>query len=297
MPTRYSDDVILFRAENVRVDDGAPVVEGLTFSSAGQNVAFVGAPRALFEATAGVRAITSGKLLVGDLDPREALRENRLASAPADTPLPPRWTVLDLAVENARLAGHGRRDRARLAAGAVHAMQLDEHARTRLGGADPAVKHAALLAAALATDAPTLVVEDFTPGLPDAAARSLARSFVTASKGRAWVLFAGRLALSSPLGLEAEEAVLFSGGRFACAGLPAEIATRERTYSLRTSGDKALAFADSLRERGAAVEADESGRALTVTIPDGFSTLDLVTLARTSDVVVLELQPLSGAVA
>ena len=281
----------------MRIDaGGGPAIEGLTFATPGANVAFVGAPRALFEATCGLRATTSGVLRVAGLEPREALRQAAIASAPADVPLPPRWTVMDLATESARLAGHARRDRRRLAAAAIHAMQMDERASTRLGAAEPSVKRAALLAAALATDAPVLVVEDFTPGLPDAEARALARVFVTAARGRKWALFAGRLALSSPLGLEAEEAALFSGGRFAYAGVPAEIATRERTFSVRTSGDASAAFADKLRERGAEVDADESGRALTVTMPEGLTTLELVSLARASDVVVVELQPLSGAV-
>ncbi|HEY1959838.1 MAG TPA: hypothetical protein VGH28_29715 [Polyangiaceae bacterium] len=285
----------IFRAENVRIDaGGSPAIERLTFASSGSNVAFVGAPRALFEAACGLRAVTSGTLRIGGLEPREALALETIASAPADVPVPPRWTAMDLAIESARLAGHGRRDRRRLAEAAVHAMQLD--ARARLGAAALSVKRAALLAAAIATDAPLLVIEDFTPGLPDAEARALARVFVTAAKGRRWALFAGRLALSSPLGLEAEEAVLFSGGRFAYAGMPAEIATRERTFSVRTSGAAAGVLADKLRERGADVDADESGRALTVTMPEGLTTLDLVTIARAADVVVVELQPLSGAV-
>lgn len=308
VPTRYSGDVSatepLFRAEGLRIDDHGPVLENLTLATTGGNVAFVGAPRALFEAAAGMRDVTAGSLRVGGMDPRRAARQGALASAPADVAVPPRWTVLELALENARLAGHGRRDRQRLAIAAVNAMQLGERASTRLGGLELALRRAAILAAALATDAPELIVEDFTTGLADGAARALARTFVTAAKGRRWALFAGQLALSSPLGLEAEEAVLFAGGRFACAGLPADIATRERTFAVRTASadaagtpDAPLAFADKLRARGAAVDADETGRALTVTIPDGFSTLELVTLARAEGVVVMELQPLSGAVA
>ena len=304
MPARYSGEVTqsepLISAEGVRVDgdgrNGGPVVEGLTLATSGTNVAFVGAPCALFEAACGLRDVTAGTLRVCGLEPRAAARAAAIASAPADAAVPPRWTPLELALESARLAGHGRRDGERLARAAVRAMQLEGHARTRLGGADASVKRAALLAAAIATDAPTLVIEDFTPGLPDGAARALAKTFVAATKGRRWVLFAGHLALASPLGLEADEAVLFSGGRFACAGIPAEIATRERTFTVRTSAPSP-AFADGLRERGAEVESDESGRALTVTMPEGSSTLELLTLARAANVVVVELRPLSGAVA
>lgn len=287
----------LLAAEAVRIDDHGPALEQLTMTTTGANVAILGAPRALFEAACGLRDATSGTLRVCGLPPREAARTAAIASAPASAKTPARWTALDLAIENARLAGHGRRESARLAATALEAMKLEPRGKTRLGDASPSVARAAMLAAALATGAPALLVEDFTPGLPDGAARALARSFVQACRGRRWVLFAGRLALSSPLGLEADEAVLFSGGRLAGAGSPAELATRDRTFSVRTAGESPLAFADKLREHGAQVDADETGRALTVTIPEGFSTLELVALARSSDVVVVELLPLSGAVA
>ena len=72
------------------------------------------------------------------------------------------------------------------------------------------------------------------------------------------------------------------------------IAARDRTYSVRTSGESEP-FAAKLRERGARVEA--SGPSLTVTMPEDFATHELVALARDSNVIVLELLPLSGALA
>lgn len=277
------------------MDDGGPAIERLTVETTGSNVAVVGAPRALFEAAAGLRPVTRGALRVAGLDPMDAIRSAAIASAPVDVPVPARWTLLDLVRENARLAGSGKREAERLATSALHALQLDKFAKTKLAVADLAVKRAAVLAAAIATGAPALFVEDFTPGLADGAARSLARLFVTACEGRRWVVFAGRLALSSPLGLHADEALLFAGGRFVCSGLPAEIASRERTYAVRTAGEPE-AFAAKLRERGARVESDAAG-ALTVTIPEDFTTHELVALAKAGGVVVLELLPLSGALA
>jgi ABC-type multidrug transport system ATPase subunit len=162
----------------------------------------------------------------------------------------------------------------------------------RLGAADQAVKRAAMIAAALATGAGTLLVEDFTSGMPDAAARSLARLFVTACKGRRWILFAGQLALASPLGLHADEAWLFVDGRLVASGPPAEIATRDRCFSVRTRGD-GEALASRLRERGATVESDAD--CLTVTLPEELTTLDLVRIATAQNVLVLELLPVSGA--
>jgi ABC-type multidrug transport system ATPase subunit len=284
----------LLHADSVRVDDGVPVVENLTIETTGTNVAVVGAARALFEAMCGVRPIVRGTLRICGMDPRVAIRAGAMASAPIDVPVPARWTVHEFARENARLAGQAKSVADKLAKDAVHAMQLDAYAAKKLAGTDVSVKRAAMIAAALATGAGVIVVQDFTAGLPDAAARSLAKLFVAACEGRRWIVFAGRLALSSPIGLHADEALLFAGGRFVCAGLPAEIAARERTYTVRTSGE-AEPFAAKLRERGAVVEGIPGG--LTVTMPEDLATHELVALARDSNVVVLELLPLSGALA
>ena len=284
----------LLHADSVRIDDGVPVVENLTIETAGTNVAVVGAARAFFEAACGVRPITRGTLRVCGMNPRDALRAGAIAAAPIDVPVPARWTVHEFARENARLAGQTKSAAEKLAKDAVAAMQLGAHATKKLAAADVSVKRAAMIAAALATGAGAILVEDFTAGLPDVAARSLAKLFVTACEGRRWIVFAGRLALSSPIGLNADEALLFAGGRFVCAGGPAEIAARERTYTVRTSGE-AEPFAAKLRERGARVEG--TGAALTVTMPEDLATHELVALARDSNVVVLELLPLSGALA
>jgi ABC-type multidrug transport system ATPase subunit len=284
----------LLHADSVRVDDGVPVVENLTIETVGTNVAIVGAARALFEAVCGVRPVTRGTLRVCGMSPRDALRAGAMASAPIDVAVPAKWTVHDLARENARLAGQAKGAANKLAKDALHAMQLDAYATKKLSAVDAPVKRAAMIAAALATGAGAIVVEDFTAGLPDAAARSLSKLFVAACEGRRWIVFAGRLALSSPIGLHADEALLFVGGRFVCAGLPAEIASRERTYTVRTSG-AAEPFAAKLRERGAHVEG--AGAVLTVTMPEGLATHELVALARDANVVVLELLPLSGALA
>jgi ABC-type multidrug transport system ATPase subunit len=286
--------VAVLEADNVRIDaGGVPVIEQLSAQTTESNVVVLGAPRALFEACSGTRPVRSGRLRVCDASPRRAVSEVLIASAPMDVAVPPKWTLHDFVRENARLAGHPRRELDVRARDALHALGLDPMIRTRLGAAELAVKRAAMIASALATGAETLLVEDFTAGLTDAAARSLARLFVTAAKNRRWVLFAGQLTLSSPLGLNADEALLFVGGRFVCSGAPAEIATRDRTFTVRTSGDRE-AFATHLRDQGATVDAD-GARSLTVTLPEGLSTLDLVRMATTQNVVVLELLPVSGA--
>ncbi len=294
VPMTQSDP--LFAADNVRIDvDGTPTIDRLTVKTTGNTVIVLGAPRALYEAAAGLVDVTAGALRVAGALPVDALRAASIASAPSETALPPRWTVTHLARESARLAGHTRRDADAAAETAIRLMKLDAVAKVRLGGADRAIRNAAIIAAALATGAETLIVEDFTSGLQDAAARSLARVFVSACEGRRWLLFAGRLALSSPLGLHADEALLFARGRLVCAGPPGEIASRDRTYSVRTSGGAVDTFAAKLRELGATVDGDEKTRALTVTLPEAFSTHELVALARAGGIIVVELLPVSGA--
>lgn len=294
----YSADVTspkpLVFADNVRIDfEGSPAVEEFTVETTGANVIVIGAPQSLFDACAGTREVTSGTLRIGGADPREAVCDAGVASAPIDPLLPPRWTIRDLARESARLAGHTRREALARAEGALRALKLDKLAQTRLGACELPVRRAAVLAAAIATGAETLLVADFTRGLPDDAARALARLFVAAAETLRWVLFAGQVSLSSPLGLHADEALVFVGGRLSCAGPPAEIATRDRTYALRTAGEGAPAFAARLRELGVRVESDEAARSLTVTLPAEVSTLDLVTMAQAGKVVVLELLPVS----
>ncbi len=284
-------------ADSVRIDaQGTPVIERLTVTTTGTNIVVLGAPNVLFETCAGTHDVTSGTLEVSGMAPRDGVRGGWIASAPADVTLPPRWTILELARESARMAGHPRRDGNARAFAALHALQLDTLGGMRLGVAEPAVRRAAVLAAALATGAETLLVCDFTVGLPDGAARSLARLFVAACQpARRWVLFAGQLSLSSPLGLHADEALVFTGGRLVHSGSPAEIATRDRTYSLRIAGDGAAAFATLLRERGAQISGDPEARALTVTLPEALSTLEMITMAQAGNVVVVELLPVSDA--
>jgi ABC-type multidrug transport system ATPase subunit len=283
----------VLEASEARIDKGGmPVLEQLTLKTTGSNVVVLGAPRALFEVCTGTLALTAGALCVEGVNPREAVASGAVASAPMDVPVPPRWTLEKLASESARLAGHGGREMRERARSALHVLGLDAMARTKLGGAELAVRRGAMIAAALATGAGTLLVEDFTAGLSDAAARSLGRMFVAACKDRRWMLFAGKLVLGSPIGLHADEAIVFSGGRVAMSGHPAEIAARERTFSVRTA-EEPEALAAALRERGAFV--DTRDHALTITLPEGLSTLDVVRMAVDKSVVVLELLPVSDA--
>jgi hypothetical protein len=157
-----------------------------------------------------------------------------------------------------------------------------------------------VLAAAIATGARTLLVEDPLNALtPDAArpfARVLARA-LSLGEYRA-AMFTGRIPLESPLALAADEALAIDGAHVSAQGAPAEIATRDQTLALRVHGD-VKAFAQGVAAGG--------GRALVIAgMPPPvhvrvelgpLAARDLLRIADESRAVVVELRPLARAFA
>lgn len=291
MPTPW------IQAEALRVDvAGSPLLDGVTFVTTGRSAAILGAPRALFEACTAERTPTSGSLRLVGLSPEQASRQARVAFAPLDPPLPPRWTARSYASWSARLVGHDAASAERNAREAVAMLRMGSVADTKLADAPLHVRRGAVLAGALATGAELLLFEDPTPGLADDAARTLARVLAQAldetasSPGRAWVLFAARLPLTSPFAHRAEEAFLFSRGRLAQSGAPGELAAAESAFHLRVSGPQAE-FVDRLRKRGAEVVSDDTH--LSVRLDDTLAPRELFQLAEDAKVILLELVPIA----
>jgi ABC-type multidrug transport system ATPase subunit len=290
-------------ADNVRVDvAGVPVVERLSFASAGRRVLVLGAARALFEAAAGQRACAQGELLLEGKAPLEAVRGRVAAGAPLDPPLPAAWTVAEYVGWSARIAGLAKASAVALAEQAVEAMELGAFRSAKLGAASRHVRRATVVTAALATGAGTVVLEDPLAGLAPEVAQSLARRLATATSGRRAVIFASRVPLESPIAVAADEAIVVDGSRIAAQGTPAEVAASAGTYALRVAGDVA-AFAEAVRARGAVVwvPAPSSGRpagARRLSVELGpLGTRDLLRLAEESRAVVLELRPIGYAFA
>jgi ABC-type multidrug transport system ATPase subunit len=289
----------ILAVSSLRVDaDGVPQVDGLSMTSTGEWVLVLGAPRTVFEAAVGTRPIQRGHLRIGGRSPLRAIRDGVAASAPLDPPLPGAWSPEQYVKWSARLAGHGRREASEQAADALARLKLEGVARGRLGRATLAVRRATVLAAALATGASTLLVEDPVPGLPPETERSFARVVVRALAGRRTALFGGRVALESPVALAADEALVIDGSHLAAQGAPGEIAARERAFALRVIGD-ARAFAELLAARGARLltplDAANPGR-FSVELGD-FGTRELLGIAASCDAVVIELRPLARAFA
>lgn len=283
------------QAEALRVDVGAsPLVEGVSFTTSGRAVAVLGAPRALFEACAAMRPVTSGTLRIRDLSPSDAAKRALAAGAPLDPELPAKWTVREYLRWSARLVGHDASHAARNAEGALELLRIEREASTTLGAAPVHIKRATVIGAAIATGAELVFVEDPSPGLPDDLARSLSRFVAQALDERAFVLFAGRLPLTSPFAHRTEEAFMYQNGTMV-GGAPAELATREQSFRVRASGDLDR-LAAALLEKGAKVEAHPESSELVVELGD-LATRDVFALAEGNDAVVLELVPVAAAFA
>ncbi len=273
---------------------GTSTVDGLTLATSGDRVLVLGAARALYEAAAGVRAIARGELRVADQHPLEAIRAGALAGAPLDPPLPSSWTVREYVVWSARLAGHAAGTARALADESLERMKLASLSKTKLGGAAPAARRGTVIAAALATGAPVLLIEDPIAALPSDATRSFARIVVRALNDRRTVVFAPRVALDSPIALAADEAIVVDGSRVAAQGAPAEIAAGESAFVLRLGGD-ARAFVSAAEAQGARllVPGDDPRRDGVTIDLGGLRALDLLRIAASSNAVVLELRPLA----
>jgi ABC-2 type transport system ATP-binding protein len=228
------------------------------------------------------------------MEPREASRAARVAAAPLDPPLPPRWTVRTYVFWSVRLAGVRRAQARLLAAEAMGLLKIEQAADVEIGRTDLAVRRATVVAAALATRAELLLLEDPTSNLPDDAARTFARSIVQATEGRRTIVFAGRLPLASALATDADEAVVIAGSDVTAQGAPGELAGQERTVALRVHGD-CEDFSRVARERGATVVG--AGPLLRIDLGATLKVTDLLAVARETEAVVIEVHPVARAFA
>jgi ABC-2 type transport system ATP-binding protein len=283
----------------LRLDvDGVPALDGFSVETTGERVLVLGGPRALFEAAAGLRAIRAGDLRVEARPPREAVRERLVAGAPLDPALPSRWTLAQYVAWSARLAGLARTEADRLAHDALERLQLASSAASRLGAASLALRRAAVLAAALATGAPALLLEDPLTGLPDDAARSFSRIVARAVADRRTITFAGHVPLESPLALAADEAIVLSGSDVAAQGAPGELAAADRTLALRVNGDVAAFAAAVDRSGGRATVTAGASRPCHVRVDLGaLAARDLLRIATEARALVVELRPIGRAFA
>lgn len=285
----------LLEARALRIDrGGAPVIDGLTFASAatgGECAIVLGAPRALFEACAGIDGTSGGELLIAGEPARDAAKNGRVAAAPAAMKVPDDWTLAELCTWSARLGGLAPAQAKIGAHQALGRLDLRDVGALKLAKLLPHVRALVPLAAALATQAPLVVLEDPTAAAPADVARALARKILTALEGKQWILFAGQISLDSPFALHADEAIVIGGAKVA-QGAVAEVAAREGIYAVRVHGE-ARTFARLVTGQGGVARGD--GEELTVDLGDKLRTKDLFDIAEEAHSVIVELRPLSRA--
>lgn len=262
--------------------------DGLAFRTRGQRVLVLGAPRTLFDATVALLPIVRGTLLVGGALPIDAVRQGRLAGAFMNPPLPPRWTGRDYVAWSARLSGLRKSDASKAAETALALVQLGPFAKTELARLVPHARRATTVAAALATGAEIIALEDPLGGLPEDVATAYGNVLVDALRARSWIAFAPRVPRASPLALACDEVIIASSTELEMQGSPDEIATSTKCFRARILGSIS-AIAPLLESRGARVE--ERGAHLFFDLGEEMTTTELMTVCANADVAILELVP------
>jgi ABC-type multidrug transport system ATPase subunit len=288
----------LLTAAAARLDvAGVPVVDGLDLRTRGERVAILGGPRALFEAAAGLREVAHGEVRLLGMAPPEAVRSRGVAGAPFEPPLPTRWSVTEYVTWSARLAGHDRREARTRAGEAIEAMELGTLAGARIGGTTPTAKRGIVLAAAIATGAAVLLVEDPLAGLADEALAAFGRVVAKALQGRRYALFASRLPLESALAGTTDEVLVLGGSTVVAQGAPAAIAAERTAVALKVGGtpEDVAAYATAIESHGATTSVLGQGLGLThLKVELGpLARKDLFRLALETRTALLELRPFS----
>jgi ABC-type taurine transport system ATPase subunit len=283
----------LLHVEDLRVDvDGVPTCDGLTLRTSGERVLVLGAPRPLYEATVGLRPVMRGRLQVRGAAPEAAVPDGIVAGAPLDPPLPPKWSVLDYVTWSSRLAGHTASDARALAKEAIALVQLGAMATSPMDRMAPHARRGVVLAAAIATDADVIVLDDPLATLPEEIARSWARIIVQALADRAWLVYAARISLTSPLAMNADDALMVSSSRLDAQGPPAEIAAADRRFVARIHSAKPLdALGARLSERGARM--DIQGAQVMLDLGASVTTADLLAICAELEATVVEMVPVA----
>ena len=298
MNERRSPDPVLL-ANDLRVDAGGiPACEGLSFRTNGERVLVLGAPRALFLAATGLSPVSHGTLAIRGAAAHEAVGGGRVAGAALDPALPPQWTFLEYVTASARLSGASAAEARALADDALARLKLGPLARTTF--AKTPVLHArraAVVAAALAANTEVIALEDPLAGLAEDVVASYGAILVEALASRAWLVFAPRIPLTSPLAVAAEDALVLSASGVLGQGPPAELATAGSLQSknsvrfvARLDGRDLAPVKEALAARGASLE--EQGAHVVLDLI-GTSTSELAAICAAANVAIVELMPVS----
>ena len=292
VPTEPSTEPLLL-VEDLRIDvDGVPACDGLTLQTTSDRVLLLGATHALFETLGGLRPVVRGALRVRGHATSVAARDRHLAAAPLDPALPPKWNATEYVTWSARLVGHSAADARALAKEALERVQLGPLHDRPLARLVPHARRAVVVAAALATGAPPMVLDDPLATLAEETARIWARILVEALEERAWIVLASRIALTSPLAMSAGEALVVSGSRLDAQGPPAEIASKDHRFVARINGSLA-SLEEKLTARGARMNVQ--GAQVLLDLGESVTTAELLGMAAEADVTIVEMVPVTRA--
>lgn len=279
-------------ANDLRVDaEGVPACEGLSFRTSGSHVLVLGAPRALFLAATGMTPPSRGTLTTRGVPSDESVGLGIIAGAPLDPALPPKWTILEYVEWSARLSGAATIEARAAARNAITRLKLDAMALTPFATVNiPHARRAAVVAAALAASTEVIALEDPLAGLADDVVAMYGAILVEALADRAWMVFAPRIALASPLARAADEALVVSSTKLEGQGPPAELASTNAVRFVARLDGSLERVRNALIERGGSLE--QQGAHVLIDLM-GTSTSELAEICAAADVAILELMPVS----
>jgi sodium transport system ATP-binding protein len=276
---------------------GSALLTSLSVRSDAHRLGLIGDWEPLFQALTGRAQLSSGSAQLMGCPLERALSRNVVGFAPCDAPLPGSFSVLEYLRHAARLS-HGSPARALSdSKRALEQYRLEELATRKLGQLALFERRAlAIVCAALSTP-PVLCLETPLRGLDAEPADYIARLCNEAAKRSRVIASASFPSAPSPehaLLDACQELCVLSRGALVGQGTPTQILAPSTRYWLSVSGAKAGTFSALLEAAGCRLrERDGLGRYL-VDLPESGTSDLLLDAARASELVVLELRPLSA---
>jgi ABC-type multidrug transport system ATPase subunit len=286
--------VELLVAEEPRLSEGGLELGRCAVS--GPHVVLVGAWSPLFELFAGRRRLEGGALRVAGTPAEAAAARGVLGLMLRDAPLPPTWSLRQVVVSSALLAGVTGRQAVARAQQVLSQLELVPLAGTPLVRLRPGERRAAGVAAALVADAAVLALEEPFFELEPSDQEWLARVIERAIAGRAALISLPALPGSpseGALAARGSELLFLSGRRLAARGTYRELSQGARSYRVivQRSVDALLS---RLGEAGYEVRRMLAADVTTLLVTDthGAGTVPLFEAALAADAPIIELAAL-----